>query len=63
MHAAMGWCMDTKEVYLIMTGKDGGHLPGTVLRNFRKVWEVAVRVDFKLENEILALEQLLLELE
>lgn len=63
MHAAMGWCMDTKEVYLIMTGKDGGHLPGRILQNFRKVWEVAVSVDFKLENEILALEQLLLKLE
>ena len=63
MHAAMGWCMDTKEVYFIRTGKDGGRLPGTVLENFRKVWEVAVSVDATLENELLAMESLIYTLE
>jgi hypothetical protein len=62
-HSALGWCLDTKAVYLIQSGKDGGRLPGSLIENFRKVSEVAKSVQLKLEKELVATEQLLQKIE
>lgn len=62
-HSAMGWRLETKEVYLIVSGPDGGRLPGTLIENFRKVSNVAKRDELILEKDVLAIERLVLEIE
>jgi hypothetical protein len=63
MHSAMAFCTQTNDIYLINNRHGCSSLPGGVLQNFKKLHEVAQRVDFQIQHELLAIEQLLRELE